>query len=70
MKMYFNSNVINTCMKEHKLDKKQFCVLCNISGHVFDRMMNEGVISRLSTFIKIAKSTKLKFAQLYTIKDG
>ena len=70
MKEIFNSKAIKDYMQKHQLNKKEFCQLCNISSYLFDKMMNEDVIISCRTYIKIAKTTKLRFEQLYTTKDG
>lgn len=70
MKEKVNAQVIEDFIKEHALSKKEFCKLCGISPYIFNKMMKDKEIVYCRSFIKIARATHLKFAQLYVKKDG
>ncbi len=60
-----NKHIIEKFMKEHKINKTQFCKNCGINIKTFNNLLN-GKNLNVITVVKMAKYTNFKIQDMFS----
>ena len=62
-----NKHIFEKFLKEHKINKTQFCKNCGISIKTFNNLLN-GKNLNVITAVKIAKYTSFKIQDMFSVE--